>query len=633
MSKMSKAQRYSVTAVCALLMIAGFWSFAPAQTDPHQGHAAVSSATDWQKGYTLILLSNTDPDLSSQALAYVLSQGGQIAIFSPPHVMLGWLSPELSASLIGKHGIELITETPVDLQALKYTDDQTLATVSFFNSVASGSLAKESAASKPDTANPLTNDAREHPEIDNDAYLKNLEGLGLVPSPGNSDSMTGTVAVTLHFIESNGTIDPNLYTWTAAHQQEVINKCAAGLSWWSSRAPAHGASVTFQLYNYDHNHAYMQTGYEPIVHSSGQDSLWINQIMANMGFSSGDKFARVTAFNTWIRGYFGTNWSYSIFVGYNPSPAADQFTDGYSAYAYLGGPYVQTLYRNFNWNYTVIASHESGHIFWGCDEYYQAGYGGCTSCGVCSASGPRPTVLNGNCEYCNAGAVPCMMRANSDALCAWTPAQIGWPGVTKTCQGKCGGAGIGGCWCDPACSQYGDCCPDYSQYCQVTKTCQGKCGGQGVGGCWCDPACSQYGDCCPDYSQYCQVTKTCQGKCGGQGIGGCWCDPACKQYGDCCPDYEGRCGSFACSPPGVCGGYQACGGGCGLCFSLAEGGGVCVDDQACSGLTACTGSSGCPAGYICNVGTCCAGKPNVCVPLTCVAGAPVGVGGETTSGE
>jgi len=172
-----------------------------------------------------------------------------------------------------------------------------------------------------------------------------------------------------------------------------------------------------------------------------------------------------------------------------------------------------------------------------------------------------------------------------------------------------------------------------------SKTCQGKCGGQGTGGCWCDPACKQYGDCCPDYDQICQVAKTCQGKCGGQGVGGCWCDAACKNYGDCCPDYEGRCGSFACSPPGVCGNYQSCG-GCGYCNSLAEGGGVCIDSQLCLGLTACTGSSGCPAGYICSVGTCCPGMPNVCVPLMCIPGAPVGadgqamsVDGETTTGE
>jgi len=143
-----------------------------------------------------------------------------------------------------------------------------------------------------------------------------------------------------------------------------------------------------------------------------------------------------------------------------------------------------------------------------------------------------------------------------------TPTVTVTPG---TCQGKCGGRGVGGCWCDPACKSYGDCCPDYDQQCltptatptltaaqtatptptvTVTPgTCQGKCGGKGIGDCWCDSACKSYGDCCPDYDQQCQVTKTCQGKCGGKGIGDCWCDPACKSYGDCCPDYDQQCPS------------------------------------------------------------------------------------------
>ncbi len=35
-----------------------------------------------------------------------------------------------------------------------------------------------------------------------------------------------------------------------------------------------------------------------------------------------------------------------------------------------------------------------------------------------------------------------------------------------TCAGSCGGqSNNGSCWCDSACSQYGDCCDDYAQIC------------------------------------------------------------------------------------------------------------------------------------------------------------------------
>lgn len=48
-------------------------------------------------------------------------------------------------------------------------------------------------------------------------------------------------------------------------------------------------------------------------------------------------------------------------------------------------------------------------------------------------------------------------------------------------------------------------CPDCSQ-CGTTSTatCQGFCGGQSSAGCYCDSLCSQYGDCCSDYTSWCQ---------------------------------------------------------------------------------------------------------------------------------
>jgi hypothetical protein len=125
-----------------------------------------------------------------------------------------------------------------------------------------------------------------------------------------------------------------------------------------------------------------------------------------------------------------TNWAAVSFVGYNPSPASTTFTDGYFAYSYLGGPYSQLLFRNDGWgtaNYDKVNAHECGHLLGRAqDEYYQAGYGGCTSCGPSTNN-----VLNGNCEYCNANAIDCMMRGNSWSLCGYTPGQLGWVGVQK----------------------------------------------------------------------------------------------------------------------------------------------------------------------------------------------------------
>jgi hypothetical protein len=397
-------------------------------------HEMTSLGIEWQRGYTLIVTNDKDNASANRTREYIVSQGGRIAVMAPPHIMLGWIPPALMGNLIGKHGIEFVTYQPVDYSKLKYQDRASKAACDFFNAVATGSLAQEAMVAERAHGEPLAGDGLTAPPLDYEAYRENLKRVG-AESPStitaNSDSMTGTVALNMFFVESNGATDPNTYNWSVTDQQNTYNRVASGLTWWSQQAPNYGKSVTFSLFYYGATDAAMQQPYEPIVHPSTDDSLWIASVMANLGYSAGNHFARVTAFNTWLKGFAGTNWAYSMFIGYNPSGSPTTFTNGYFAYAYLGGPYAQLLFSNDGWgagNFGLVATHETGHIFWACDEYYQAGYGGCTSCGSCSTAGPRPTITNGNCEFCNTGSVTCMMKGNSYALCPYTPPQIGWIG-------------------------------------------------------------------------------------------------------------------------------------------------------------------------------------------------------------
>jgi hypothetical protein len=391
----------------------------------------------WQQGYTLIVTSNTDVASANQARDYVISQGGKIAILLPPHIMLGWVSPELAAQLIGKHGIESVSYNPVDLTSLRYRDEGSHAAVSFFNAVVSGTLAEEAKNAQTTEGLPLANDAISPPPLDYKSYKANLDRMGVAASTANSDSMTGTVALTLFFVESTGAIDSNSYTWDATDQQNTINRSMSELSWWSNQAPSYNQSVNFSVFYYSFQNAVTQQGYEPVLHSSSQDGLWINQIMANLGYTSGEKIERVTAFNTYMRSYAQTNWAYSAFIAYNPASAPDKFTDGYFAYAHLGGPYTQLLFRNGGWSeasFGLVLTHETGHIFWACDEYNEPGYAVC-SCSSCGFNGPRPNISNGNCEACNPNSVACMMKTNAHALCSYTAAQIGWTSDITIGQG------------------------------------------------------------------------------------------------------------------------------------------------------------------------------------------------------
>lgn len=83
------------------------------------------------------------------------------------------------------------------------------------------------------------------------------------------------------------------------------------------------------------------------------------------------------------------------------------------------------------------------------------------------------------------------------------------------------------------------------------NSCEGYCGGQAPGGCYCDPQCCDFGDCCFDMQTVCFVCRTnpfsCAGVCGGL-PGACWCDEACCVFSDCCPDKFVECGG--CNPNG-----------------------------------------------------------------------------------
>ena len=51
---------------------------------------------------------------------------------------------------------------------------------------------------------------------------------------GNSDEMTGLIAVDIFLVESNGGIDPDVYTWTEEHMQQYVSAVNTGLAWWTA---------------------------------------------------------------------------------------------------------------------------------------------------------------------------------------------------------------------------------------------------------------------------------------------------------------------------------------------------------------------------------------------------------------
>ncbi|HEU4411406.1 MAG TPA: hypothetical protein VFS43_39510 [Polyangiaceae bacterium] len=174
----------------------------------------------------------------------------------------------------------------------------------------------------------------------------------------------------------------------------------------------------------------------------------------------------------------------------------------------------------------------------------------------------------------------------------------------------CGTGSPDGCFCDDACEQFGDCCPDKVIFCGSggsggsggsagsggagggPGSCIGDkgelfCGGASDDGCFCDDACELAGDCCPDKFLFCGSGGG-GGAGGGGGFGscvgakgelfcgtgspdGCFCDDVCDEAGDCCPDK-----------------FEVCGGGGGSGGSGGSGGDACA-----AGVNACAGNEKC----------------------------------------
>jgi len=228
-----------------------------------------------------------------------------------------------------------------------------------------------------------------------------------------------------------------------------------------------------------------------------------------------------TALDAAIANYNNLDLSFNLVRTAGYDPGCDAEITAYT-YAGLGGgagfPAGGVPYNQFSigtdtasWGLAVtthVITHELGHCLgFRHTDYYNrdisCGYGfdneGDAGIGAVHIPGtPTTAVWNGS-----------VMNAcfNGGSTGVWTAADVTalvelYGADPASCEesNACGGQAPAGCWCDAACTGYGDCCSDGPCTGINPSSCQenATCGGQAPGGCWCDAACAAYGDCCHD---------------------------------------------------------------------------------------------------------------------------------------
>jgi hypothetical protein len=334
-----------------------------------------------QEHDALVILDSPDPLHTQQAIQLIEAVDGRIVHVFPPHILIGTIPFTAEPGLIGQSGIVQIARGVVDPASVESYGQTAVVGVQTWNTLfASPDAAPDATVlSQEEIAGDLVNDALEPPDLPSDFAPGQPAGSDVSAQSGGftpgyyqtSDYMIGDVAVGIILPESDGSGDPSTEDWTAAERQLVYNEIAAACNWWAARE----SRAHLRFFYDDHFSNPVPTSYEPINHPHSEQGLWIGDVMGRLGYSASSYFTRVRDYNNALRQAYGTDWAFTIFVVDSSNDGDNYFSDGYFAYAYLGGPFTVMTYGNNGYgpgNMDAVTAHEMGHIFLALDQYASA---------------------------------------------------------------------------------------------------------------------------------------------------------------------------------------------------------------------------------------------------------------------
>ncbi len=212
----------------------------------------------------------------------------------------------------------------------------------------------------------------------------------------NSEFLGGYILANFVFPESNGSRDFNIETWSDEDLRQAKIGSTAAFTYWQGKFGS--MDIGYVINHYER----VDTHYEPISHDMASDALWVVDCMRSMGWGihSDDAMPVVHEFNESERARWRTQWVVTSFIASSRNTPGNRFNNGtapYTAYAYLGGPYMIEPFPaggdptqvGETRVYSQIVNHEIGHLFYTLDEYPGAP-------GVCSSRSGYLDIENHN---------------------------------------------------------------------------------------------------------------------------------------------------------------------------------------------------------------------------------------------
>lgn len=400
--------------ILTTLLICNYW-----------GKPAEVQAQELSPGYALILLvsEQSTPEKLAEINAVVKAGGGRVIHTFPYQAVIANLPPAAINQVENTPGVAGVFSQAVDLSLMDIYGFEARRIAAVWNNLIA-----------PPSAQLAAEVLAEHPEEYPDAFTPPdlpPDDTGLAHNtsitPGyyqTSEFLAGSVAVGIILVESNGAVDVSTEDWTPDEKEQVFSEIVGALNWWATLEPRANLSFVYD----DHFTNPLPTKVEPISRPYLHQQYWIGDAMAALRYTASSYFTAVRDYNNALRQSYQTDWAFTIFVVDSSADSDNRFSDGYFAYAYLGGPFTVMTSGNNGYgaaNMDAVLAHEMGHIFLALDQYYNAGQG-------CTYRSGYLSVENQNSQYGTcASNVTSIMRGQTypyyaRAIDSYAAGQLGW---------------------------------------------------------------------------------------------------------------------------------------------------------------------------------------------------------------